>query len=173
MNSQDISMYTASVPVFRQILSSLATLLKKAEDHVEVKQLEPNALLQARLFPDMFPLLRQVQIATDMCKNGAARLAGTEPVAFPDDETSFAQLYARIDRAIDVLQGFRADQIDGSEGRPVSFMTRANGEMKFDGQSYLLGFVLPNLYFHSSMAYALLREAGVPLGKTDFIGAAR
>lgn len=168
-----LSMYQASVPVFVRALGNLKHVLQKGEAHASERGIAPEVLLQSRLFPDMFPLLRQVQIATDMCKNGAARLAGTEPVAFPDDETSFAQLYARIDRAIDVLQGFRADQIDGSEGRPVSFMTRANGEMKFDGQSYLLGFVLPNLYFHSSMAYALLREAGVPLGKTDFIGAAR
>lgn len=168
-----LSMYQASVPVFVRALANLRHVLQKGEAHASEHGIAPEVLLQARLFPDMFPLLRQVQIATDMCKNGAARLAGAEPVPFPDDETSFAQLYARIDRAIEVLQGFQAGQIDGSEGRPVSFMTRSNGELKFDGQSYLLGFVLPNLYFHASITYALLREAGVVLGKNDFLGAAK
>lgn len=168
-----LSMYQASIPVFVRALANLRHVLQKGEAHASEHGIAPDVLLQSRLFPDMFPLVRQVQIATDMCKNGAARLAGTEPVPFADDEATFAQLYARIDRAIDVLQGFRPEQVDGSEGRPVSFMTRSNGELKFDGQSYLLGFVLPNLYFHSSMTYALLREAGVALGKTDFIGAAK
>ena len=168
-----LSMYQASVPVFVRALANLRHVLQKGEAYASERGIAPDVLLQARLFPDMFPLVRQVQIATDMCKNGAARLAGTEPVPFPDEESSFAELYARIDRAIDVLQAFRPEQIDGSEGRPVSFMTRSNGEMKFDGQSYLLGFVLPNLYFHASIAYALLREAGVALGKNDFLGAAK
>jgi len=164
-------MYQASVPVFVRALSNLKHVLQKGEAHATEKGYAPEVLLQARLFPDMLPLVRQVQIATDMCKNGIARLAGVEPVPFPDEETTFAELYARIDRALTVLQSFDAVQIDGSEGRPVSFMTRANGEMKFDGQGYLLGFVLPNLYFHSSIIYALLREAGVPLGKADFLQA--
>jgi len=166
-----LSMYQASVPVFVRALSNLKHVLQKGEAHATEKGYAPEVLLQARLFPDMLPLVRQVQIATDMCKNGIARLAGVEPVPFPDEETTFAELYARIDRALTVLQSFDAVQIDGSEGRPVSFMTRANGEMKFDGQGYLLGFVLPNLYFHSTITYALLREAGVPLGKTDFLRA--
>ncbi|NUS38635.1 MAG: DUF1993 domain-containing protein [Lysobacter sp.] len=165
-----LSMYQASIPVFVRALGNLRQLLQKGEAHAAAQGYAPEVLLQSRLYPDMFPLLRQVQIATDMCKNGAARLAGVDPVPFPDDETTFAQLYARIDRALEVVQGFGAAQIDGSEGRPVSFMTRSNGEMRFDGQSYLIGFVLPNLYFHSSIAYALLREAGVVLGKMDFLG---
>ena len=165
-----LSMYQASIPVFVRALGNLRQVLQKGEAHAAERGIAPEVLLQARLFPDMFPLLRQVQIATDMCKNGAARLAGVEPVPFPDDETGFAQLFARIDRAIEVLQGFRPEQIDGSEGRAVSFMTRTNGEMRFDGQSYLLGYVLPNLYFHCSISNALLRQAGVPLGKADFLG---
>ncbi|MGN6512416.1 MAG: DUF1993 domain-containing protein [Lysobacteraceae bacterium] len=168
-----LSMYQASIPVFVRALGNLRHVLRKGEAHAAERGIAPEVLLQARLFPDMLPLLRQVQIATDMCKNGAARLAGVEPVPFPDDESDFAGLYARLDRAIEVLKGFRAEQIDGSEDRPVSFMTRNNGELKFDGQSYLLGFVLPNLYFHAAIAYALLREAGVALGKTDFLGAAK
>jgi hypothetical protein len=165
-----LSMYQASIPVFVRALSNLKHVLQKGEAHANEKGYAPDVLLQARLFPDMLPLVRQVQIATDMCKNGAARLASVDPVPFPDEEKTFAELIARIDRALEVLQGFDAAKIDGSEGRPVSFMTRTNGEMKFDGQGYLLTFVLPNLYFHSSITYALLREAGVPLGKTDFLG---
>ena len=165
-----LSMYQASVPVFARALSNLKHVLQKGEAHAAEKGYAPDVLLQSRLFPDMLPLVRQVQIATDMCKNGIARLAGVDPVPFPDEEKTFAELVARIDRALEVVQSFTPAQIDGSEGRPVSFMTRANGEMKFDGQSYLLGFVLPNLYFHSTVTYALLRQAGVPLGKVDFIG---
>lgn len=166
-----LSMYQASVPVFVRALSNLKHVLQKGEAHAAAQGYAPDVLLQSRLYPDMLPLVRQVQIATDMCKNGIARLAGVDPVPFPDEEKTFAELVARIDRAIEVVQSFDAAKIDGSETRPVSFMTRTNGEMKFDGQGYLLGFVLPNLYFHSSIAYALLREAGVPLGKTDFLGA--
>ena len=165
-----LSMYQASVPVFVRALSNLKHVLQKGEAHAAEKGYAPEVLLQARLFPDMLPLVRQVQIATDMCKNGVARLAGVDPVPFPDEETTFAALVARIDRALEVVQSFDAAKIDGSETRPVSFMTRTNGEMKFDGQGYLLGFVVPNLYFHSTVTYALLREAGVPLGKTDYIG---
>jgi len=166
-----LSMYQASVPVFVRALSNLKHVLQKGEAHAAEKGYAPEVLLQSRLYPDMLPLVRQVQIATDMCKNGIARLAGVDPVPFPDEEKTFAELIARIDRAVEVVQSFDAAKIDGSETRPVSFMTRTNGEMKFDGQGYLLGFVLPNLYFHSSITYALLREAGVPLGKTDFLGA--
>lgn len=168
-----LSMYQASAPVFLRALHNLRDVLHKGEAHAIDKGYDPAVLLQTRLVPDMLPLVRQVQIATDMAKNGCARLAGVEPLAFPDDETTFAQLYARIDRALDYIEGFGAAQLDGSEARAVSFMTRNTGEMKFDGQSYLLHFVLPNLFFHSTTAYAILREAGVALGKTDFIGAPR
>ena len=165
-----LSMYQASAPVFLRALRNLRAVLSKGEAHAIDKGYDPALLLQARLTPDMFPLLRQVQISTDMAKNGCARLAGVEPLAFPDDETTFSQLYARIDRALEYINGFGAEQLDGSEARAVSFMTRNNGEMRFDGQSYLLQFVLPNLFFHGTTAYAILREAGVALGKTDFLG---
>ena len=166
-----ISMYQASVPVFLRVLGNLRHVLEKGEAHATEKQVAPEVLLQSRLFPDMFPLLRQVQIATDMAKNGAARLAGVDPMAFPDEEQDFAQLYARIDRAMEYLRSFQPAQVDGSEARPITLVTRSQGELKFDGQTYLLHFVLPNLFFHATTAYALLREAGVALGKTDFIGA--
>ena len=165
-----ISMYQASVPVFTRALRNLRAVLQKGEAFADERGFAPEVLLQMRLIADMLPLARQIQIATDMAKNGACRLAGIDPPKFEDDETTFPQMYARIERAIAVIEGVEAGSIDGSEARPVSFMTRTNGEMKFDGQGYLLTFVLPNLYFHSSITYALLREAGVPLGKTDFIG---
>ena len=168
-----LSMYQASAPVFLRALHNLRDVLQKGEAHAIDKGYDPAVLLQTRLAPDMFPLVRQVQIATDMAKNGCARLAGVDPMKFEDDETTFAQLYARIDRAIDYIGTFQPGQLDGSETRAVSFMTRNNGELKFDGQSYLLHFVLPNLFFHSTAAYAILRESGVGLGKNDFLGAHR
>lgn len=168
-----LSMYHASAPVLLRALQNLREVLRKGEGHASEKGYEPGVLLQTRLVPDMLPLLRQVQIATDLAKNGCARLAGVEPLKFEDDETTFAQLYARLDRAIDYIMTFTAEQLDGSETRAVSFMTRNSGEQKFDGQSYLLYFILPNVFFHSTTAYAILRAAGVPLGKADFLGAAR
>lgn len=168
-----LSMHQASVPVLVRALGNLREVLRKGEAHATASGYDPALLLQLRQAPDMFPLLRQVQIATDMAKNACARLAGVEPLPFPDDETTFEQLYARLDRAIAYIGGFTAAQLDGSEGRPIVLQTRNYGELKFDGQSYLLHYVLPNVLFHCTMAYALLRGAGVALGKVDFLGAAR
>jgi len=167
-----ISMYQASVPVFVRALTNLRAVLLKGEAFADEKGFSSDVLLQTRLIADMLPLSRQIQIATDMAKNGACRLAGIDPPPFDDDETTFAQMYARIDRAIDVIAGIAADRIDGSESRAITLQMRT-GEMKFEGQSYLLDFVLPNLFFHCTTSYAILREAGVPVGKTDFIGAPR
>lgn len=168
-----LSMYQASAPVFLRALHNLRGVLHKGETHATDRGYDPGMLLQSRLAPDMLPLLRQVQIATDLAKNGCARLAGVEPLAFPDEETTFAELYARIDRAIGYIGTFTPAQIDGSETRAVSLVTRTAGELKFDGQSYLLDFVLPNLFFHCTTAYAILRAGGVALGKADFMGAPR
>jgi uncharacterized protein len=164
-----ISMYTASVPVFVRALRNLRAVLQKGEAHAAEKNFAPDVLLQTRLIADMLPLVRQVQIATDMAKNGACRLAGMEPPKFEDDESTFAQLYTRIDRAIEVLDGLGAAEIDGSEARAITLQMRT-GEMKFEGQAYLLDFVLPNLFFHCTTSYVILREAGVQIGKMDFIG---
>jgi uncharacterized protein len=168
--SNTISMYQASVPVFIHTLQNLAHILRKGEAHARDKNVAPEVLLQTRLIPDMLPLVRQVQIACDMAKNGSSRLAGIEPPKIADDETDFDQLHARIQRTIDYVRGIDAAQIDGSEGRRVSFSVASGGEMTFTGQDYLLGFVLPNLYFHVTTTYALLRQAGAALGKTDFHG---
>lgn len=168
-----LSMHQATVPVLVRALSNLREVLRRGEAHAVDAGYDPALLLQLRQAPDMFPLLRQVQIATDMAKNACARLAGVEPLAFPDDEETFAQLYARLDRAIEYIAGFASAQLDDSEGRAIAFQTRRNGELKFDGQSYLLNYVLPNVFFHCTVAYALLRGAGVQLGKNDFLGVAR
>ncbi len=164
-----ISMYQASVPSFIRTLENLSVILAKGAAHAEAKKIEPNALLGARLFPDMFALTRQVQIATDMVKNGASRLAGVEPPKFEDTETTFAELEARLRKTVDYLKTLKPEQIDGSETRAIT-LKFPNGSMDFQGMPYLIGFVLPNLYFHATTAYNILRHNGVELGKMDFIG---
>ena len=163
-----LSMYHALVPVSVRALGNLTHVLKKGEAHAKSRHVEDATLLQTRLIPDMLPLVKQVQIATDIVKNAAARLAGVELMIIEDNETSFAQLYARIDNVLDYLKSFAPAQIDGSETRPVTVKARS-GEMHFEGQAYLLHFVLPNLFFHTATAYAILRVAGTELGKKDFL----
>jgi hypothetical protein len=167
-----LSMYQASVPVFVRALENLRHVLQKGEAFAADRGFDAGILLQTRLVPDMLPLLRQVQIAADMAARSAARLAGEEPRAFADAETTFGELYTRLDQAIEYIEGFGADRIDGSEGREIVLAMRS-GERRYDGQSYLLQFTLPNLFFHATTAYDILRQAGVPLGKADFIGGSR
>jgi hypothetical protein len=164
-----LSMYDASIPVFVRALRNLDRVLAKGEAHARDKGGEPEALLQSRLIFDMLPLVRQVQIATDMATRGASRLTGQEPRSVEDNETTFEQLRARIAGAIEHLESFKPEQFEGSEQREVSFKSRA-GELKFDGRTYLLAYVTPNVYFHVTTAYALLRQAGVAIGKNDFLG---
>lgn len=166
-----ISMYQASIPVFLRALDNLAAVLRLGDAHATAKGLDPLVLSGARLYPDMFPLSRQVQIACDMVKGGAARLAGIEPPPRPDTEKTFGELIERIEWTQAFLRRFDADQIDGSEDRPVTMRTPF-GELHFSGQQYLLNFVLPNLYFHATTTYNLLRHSGVELGKRDFLGRA-
>lgn len=168
--SDTLTMYQATVPVSQRALRNLRQLLVKGEAHALAQGYEPSVLLQTRLYPDMFPLLRQVQIATDSAKNAAARLAGVEALRFEDNETTFGELYERLDRAIDYLGTFAPAQFEGSETRAVSVPRRGKDPLEFDGRAYLLGFVTPNLYFHVATAYAILRHAGVPLGKAEFLG---
>lgn len=163
-----ISMYQASVPVLTHTLKALRGVLAKAAAHVEAKKLDETALTTFRLYPDMFPLSRQVQIASDMAK-GVARLAGIDPPAYEDNEKTFAELMARIDKTVEFLNTLQAAQIDGSETRVVTLKMRT-GSMDFQGQDYLLGFVLPNVYFHCTTAYNILRHNGVEIGKRDFLG---
>ncbi|MDH5823084.1 DUF1993 domain-containing protein [Luteimonas sp. RD2P54] len=164
-----LSMYQASVPVFSRMLGNLAHLLRRGMAHARATG-TAEALLDARLAPDMYPLLRQVQIATDLACGGAARLAGAEPEPIADTEADFDALLARIVRARACLEGFGPERIDGSEDRPISIHVPTGGALDFDGSGYLTGFVLPNLYFHVCMAYAILRNQGVALGKLDYFG---
>lgn len=163
-----ISLYQASVPAFERALLNLRHILEKGATHARERGVAPDTLLDLRLVDDMLPLSRQVQIACDMAKNGASRLAGDEPPAIADEETTLEQLYTRIDRTLEIVRGIGPERIDGSEGRAIELKMR-NGEMHFSGQDYLTTFVLPNLYFHTTATYALLRREGVPLGKMDFI----
>lgn len=164
-----LSMYQASVPVFVRALGNLTHVLQKGEQHAISKNVSGDVLLQVRLIPDMLPLIKQIQIACDMATRGTARLAGVEPQSFEDNETTLPQAYDRIARAIEYIKGFTAEQIDGSETRPIHLKMR-NGEMHFEGQAYLFGFLIPNLFFHCTTAYNILREAGTDIGKKDFIG---
>ncbi len=165
-----ISMHQASVPVFTRALGNLKHVLELGEAHATARGFDPALLVQARLTADMLPLVRQVQIACDMVMRGCARLAGNEPEAVADDEADFAGLYARIDRACDNAKSYAADQIDGSEAREIVLKMRNGEEMHFSGQEFLLQFVLPNLFFHCTTAYAILRQSGVAVGKMDFMG---
>ena len=166
-----LSMYQASVPLFRRSLAALGAVLGKGAAFAEAKKIDPTVLLQARLAPDMFPLVRQVQSASDSAKGCVARLAGAEVPSWPDTETSFAELQSRIARTLEYVAGFAPDQIDGSEARKV-VLTFRTGEVTFDGQVYLIGFVIPNFLFHCTTAYAILRHNGVELGKRDYLGEA-
>ncbi len=165
-----LSMYQASVPVFAHVLGVLSKILDKGAAYAEARKIEPPVLIQARLAPDMLPLSSQVQIASDMAMRGAARLAGVEFPSNPDTETTFPELQARVEKTLRYLDGLSAKQIDGSEDKPITIKMR-DGELAFTGQSYLLSFVLPNLYFHVTAAYLILRHNGVELGKKDFLGA--
>lgn len=165
-----VSMYQASVPVFAARLEALAKVLRKAEANITDRKIDPAVILSARLAPDMLPLLRQVQIATDHAKGAASRLAGREIVRFEDDEDSFSALQDRLGRTLSLLASFKPDEIDGSELRRIE-LKLGGREIHFDGQHYLLHFAMPNFYFHMTTAYAVLRHNGVPLGKLDFMGA--
>jgi hypothetical protein len=165
------SMYEATVPVMVRALRNLRSVLQIGEKFAGEKGIAPEVLLSSRLIADMLPLVKQVQIATDTAKFAAARLTATDPVSFTDDETTFAQLYARLDRCIEVLGAYKPQQFEGAESRAVSFKTRT-AELKFTGADYLGTYALPNLFFHTAVAYAILRVAGAPLGKTDYLAGA-
>ena len=164
-----ISMYQASVPVLDKLLGNLSTILTKAATWAETRKIDQSVLINARLAPDMFALARQVQIACDFAKGAPARLAGAEPPKFEDNETTFADLQARIEKTRKAMANFSAAQIDGSEGRQIKLKFGPR-EMEFTGLVYLLNVVMPNFYFHYSMTYAILRHNGLELGKGDYLG---
>jgi hypothetical protein len=166
-----LTMHAASVPVFRQMLGGLAGVLRKAQAHAQARNIEPAAFLQARLYPDMFPLVRQVQIACDFAKGTCARLAGVDVPSFEDTEQTFDELQARIERTLAFIDGLDASGFDGSETREIVLRPGTPKERRFDGQTYLLHYGLPQFFFHVTTAYALLRHGGVEIGKKDYMAA--
>ena len=166
-----LSMHAASAPLFSRALENMLTWLDKAEEHAKAHGFDAQNFLGLRLAPDMFPLSRQIQIATDGAKNCVARLAGQEPPKWADDEATLDELRARLRKAIEYVGSIPASQIDGSEGREILMPAGPDHTLRFEGQAFLTGFSIPNFYFHVGMTYALLRQGGVALGKMDYLGA--
>jgi uncharacterized protein len=165
------SIYDASIPPMIRTLQNLSKILDKAVAQAKAKDLPLATLLEARLAPDMHPFTRQIQIATDGAKGGAARLAATEPPSFPDTEATFPELQARIAKTIAYLQSVDADKLAGAEDRQITLKTPSR-TLEFSGKDFLTGFVLPNFYFHVTTAYGLLRHKGIEIGKMDYLGGA-
>ncbi|MFB0899408.1 MAG: DUF1993 domain-containing protein [Polaromonas sp.] len=164
------ALYASSIPLFKQTLGGLKVVLAKAEAHAIDKKIDPNALLQARLFPDMFPLLKQVQVATDFAKGVAHRLADVEVPKMEDSELTFADLQARIDAVLSLMDGLDAARFEGAATREIVTQAGTPKEKRFTGQSYLVNYGLPHFFFHITTAYNILRHNGVEVGKRDYIG---
>ena len=164
-----LTMHAMSVPIFVKTLGNLALILEKAGAHAQARGFEPAVLLHARLYPDMFPVIRQVQIGCDFAKGSVARLCGEEPPKFDDVETTFDELRARIARTVSFIEGYSVDRFAGAETRTVEIKMR-DGTHHWSGQVYLTQMVLPNFFFHVTTAYDILRHNGVDIGKRDFIG---
>ncbi|HEY0199863.1 MAG TPA: DUF1993 domain-containing protein [Rhodanobacter sp.] len=164
------AIYTSSVPVFKQMLGALDAILAKADAHAVEKNIEPAALTQARLFPDMFPLSRQVQVACDFARGISARLAGAEVPKFEDTEKTFGELRGLIGRTLGFIGEFSEAQFEGAATREIVIRPGTPKERRFDGQSYLLSYGLPQFFFHVTTAYALLRHNGIEIGKRDYMG---
>jgi uncharacterized protein len=164
-----LSMFQACVPVITQLLNGLSGVVDKAAAHVAEKKYDEAAFLQSRLFPDMFPLGRQIRQATDFGRNAPGRLAGVDLPAFPDADASFAEAKARIAKSIDFVKGFTPAQLDGTEEKDISWKA-GERQMSFKGQAYLLHFCLPHFFFHCTTAYNIIRHNGVEVGKRDYMG---
>ena len=162
-------MHQASVPVFVRALNNLAAILEKAAAYAEAKKIDPAALINFRLYPDMLPLSKQVQIASDSAKGGVARLAGSEPPKYEDNEASIPELVARLRKTVSYLESIKPEQIDGSEDKTVTWKTQTSTRT-MQGMPYLMSHVTPNVYFHVTTAYGILRHCGLEIGKQDFLG---
>lgn len=163
-----ISVHALSVDLLATALANLSHVLDKGLASANARKIEPTVLLNARLAPDMLPLTRQVQIACDMCKFGVARLAGVDAPKFEDNEQTFEELRARIARTVDFIKGVPASALEGSEDRDIKVVLR-DRTLQFKGLEYVVRWVIPNAFFHTTTAYAILRHNGVDLGKTDFL----
>jgi hypothetical protein len=164
-----VSMYDNSIPAMTRALRNLSGILNKGASYADGQGIDELVMTGYRLFPNMFPLTRQVQIASDVAKGAGARLAGMEPPSYPDEEVTFEQLQARIDKTVAFLESLKAEQIDGSETREI-VLKAGDQEFRFNGLDFLHSFALPNLYFHITTAYNILRHVGVEVGKMDFLG---
>ena len=164
-----MSMYAASVPVFQHMLRNLSHVLDKGEANAQARKFDPSVLATARLAPDMLPLTRQVLIACDAAKNGVARISGVEAPRFEDNEASFAELKARIQKTLAFLETVPAAKLDGTEDKEITFPVGRDSSRTMKAQAYLATWVLPNFFFHVTTAYAILRHNGVDLGKTDYL----
>ncbi len=165
-----ISMYSASAPVFQRLLTNALTWLDKARAHAKQRNFDENNYLGLRLAPDMLPLVRQVQIASDAAKGAMARLSGQDMPKWADDEASWDDLRARIQKTIDYVGSFNPAQIDGTETKAITVPRRVGDPLQFEGEAFLKHYAMPNFYFHLTVLYALLRHAGVDLGKWDYLG---
>ncbi|AMO21557.1 DUF1993 family protein [Ramlibacter solisilvae] len=168
-----ISMSSASLPIFRTALENLAHILDKGAAHAEARKFDPTVLLQYRLAPDMLPFARQIQIACDGPKNGAARIAGIEAPRYEDNEASFPELKARIQKTLDWLATVPADKMDGTEDKEITFPVGRDKTRTMKAEAYLKHWVLPNMFFHITTAYAILRHNGVELGKADYLAGSK
>lgn len=165
-----MSFYDATIPAFLQILNSLSGLLTKAEAHCEAKKIQPDVLFNARLFPDMLPLSKQIQLASDFAAKGCARLTHGEVPTVPDTEKTFAELKARLAKTIEYVKAFKPEQFEGGDTKDVTFPVGPNNTLTLKGQQFLNSFAFPNFYFHAATAHGILRHNGVEIGKRDFLG---
>ena len=165
-----MSFYDATVPAFLQVLNSLSGLLTKAEAHSNAKNIQPEVLLGARLYPDMLPLSRQIQLASDFAAKGCARLSQSEVPSTPDTEKTFDELQQRLAKTIDYVKSFKPAQFEGADSKDVTFPVGPNNNMTLKGQQFLSAFAFPNFYFHAATAHGILRHNGVEIGKRDFLG---
>ncbi len=165
-----MSFYDSTVPAYLQILGSLTGLLTKAEAHCEARKIQPEVLLGARLYPDMLPLSKQIQLASDFAAKGCARLTQSDVPSTPDTETSFAELRQRLVKTIDYLKTFKPAQFEGADARDVTFPTGSNSSTTLKGQDFVNRVSFPNFYFHAATAHGILRHNGVEIGKRDFLG---
>lgn len=164
-----LSLYDASIPTFLHSLRAFKAILEKAVAHAEARKFDPNVFVSMRLYPDMFPLNRQIQIATDAAKGAAARLSGTEPPKFEDNEVTLAELIARVTKTVDYLESFKPEQFAGDDNRVITIKT-PRITLSFTAVNFVRHWALPNFFFHITTAYALLRHGGVEVGKQDFLG---
>ena len=165
-----MSFYDATVPAYLQILNSLSGLLTKAEAHCEAKKIQPEVLLASRLYPDMLPLSKQIQLSTDFAVRGCARVTHSEVPSTPDTEKTFDELKQRLAKTIEYVKSFKPAQFEGADTKDVTFPVGPNNNMTLKGQQFLSAFAFPNFYFHAATAHGILRHNGVEIGKRDFLG---